>query len=301
MTLPLLSSPGSLLTTDGQIEWRGTVLGGLSPYGWDNLEGWYDLPEQRGGNAPLPGYHGSFGGRLVSGERVIVYDWRSKANSLAEFGPAMDTLRRVTAPDEDPVEEELVVRLDGRSLLAWARCDRRIIPTHRHYGLGRANGSLRWVATDPRLYSVEEHAEPVSLGAPGDSGIDFESGGVDFEDGGVDFGGGQQGGSVTVTAGGHVKTWPQLDVIGPTTGPAIVYSGRLLKFDPTFVVHSGQTMTIDTRPGYRTVEIAGVSVRQHLLISQWTPLVPDTPTPIQFTAAYDAASQLVVRWRDAWH
>lgn len=291
-----------LLTQDGQIQWRGTVLGGGSPYGWADLQGWYDLPEQRGSNSALPGYHGAFAGRLVSGERVITYDWKSRADSLAEFGAAMTQLRRITAPDEDPVEEPLIVRLDGQSLLAWARCDRRIIPTSRQYAVGRANGAIQWTATDPRLYSVQEHVEPVPLATPGTSGLDLSGGGLDFGGGGLDFGGGQQGGVVTATNAGHVPTWPTFDVVGPCTGPTITYSGRLLRFDSDFVVLAGQTMTIDTRPGWRTVEIRGVSVRQHLLVNEWTPLEPEVPTQIQFTAAaYDAAAQLVVRWRDAWH
>lgn len=292
---------GDLLTVDGQIEWRGTVLGGLSPYGWEKLTGWYDLPEQRGSNAALPGFHGSFPGRKVSNERVVTWDYKSKASSLAQFQTAMDTLRRITAPDEDPVEEALVVRLDGVSLLSWARCERRIIPTDKHYGLGRAHGSLEWRATDPRLYSVAEESRTARLAVAAAGGLDFGSGGLDFGSGGLDFGAGQQGGVLTATNSGHVPTWPRFEVIGPCTGPVISYSGRQLKFATSFVVLAGQTLVIDTRPTWHTAEINGVSVAQHLQVAQWTPFLPGS-TQVQFSAAvYDAASELVARWRHAWH
>jgi hypothetical protein len=297
---------GDLLTVDGQIEWRGTVLGGLSPYGWDNLTGWYDLPEQRGSNAALPGYHGSFPGRKVSGDRVITYDYKSRAASLAAFQAAMDTLRRITAPAEDPPEEALVVRLDGVPLLAWARCDRRIVPTGRHYALGRANGSIQWTATDPRLYSVTEKSSPVNLPAPdaGTSGVDFDnSGGIDFDDsGGIDFGGGQTGGVLTVTNAGHVPTWPTIEIVGPCTGPVVTFpGGRRLAFASDFVILAGQRVVLDTRPTWRTPEIADVAVGQHLQVRQWTPLEPGTNQILFSAAVYDPASELVVRWRDAWH
>ncbi|CAL9607703.1 hypothetical protein SUDANB95_05523 [Actinosynnema sp. ALI-1.44] len=296
-------APGDLLTVDAQIEWRGTVLGGLSPYGWDDLTGWYDLPEQRGSNAALPGYHGSFPGRRVSGDRVITYDYKSRATSLAAFKAAMDTLRRITAPAEDPPEEPLVVRLDGVPLLAWARCDRRVIPTGRQYGLGRADGSIQWTATDPRLYSVTEKSASANLATPGSSGVDFSAGGLDFGSGGLDFGSGQQGGVLTATNSGHVPTWPTIEIVGPCTGPIVTFpGGRQLRFRSDFVILAGQTLVIDTRPTWRTPEIADVAVGQHLQVRQWTALQPATPTQITFGAtAYDSASELIVKWRDAWH
>lgn len=290
------------LAVDAQIQWRGVLLGGGTAYGWHNLEGWYDLPEQRGENAPLPAWHGSFPGRKTSGDRVVTYDYITKTASMAEFRAATRELRRITAPTEDPVEEPLVVHLDGESLLAWARCTRRIIPTDRHYAVGVAHGSVQWEATDPRLYSVYEQTREAQLAVPGSSGLDFGSGGLDFGSGGLDFGGGQQGGVLTATNAGHVPTWPTIEIVGPVPGPNVTFGGRHLKFDPGFVVLAGQTVVIDTRPTWRTVEINGVSVRQHLLIDQWTALEPDVDTQIQFTAAaYDPAARLVVRWRDAWH
>lgn len=302
---------GELLTVDAQIEWRGTVLGGLSVYGWESLSGWYDLPEQRGANSPLPGFHGSFPGRKSSNDRIITYNYKSKAPGVTAFQSSMDTLRRITAPAEDPVEEPLVVRLDGESLLVWARCTRRFIPTALHYGLGRAHGSLVWEATDPRLYSVEEQSRSANLAVGAGGGLDFGSGGLDFGSGGLDFGAGSTGGSLLATNNGHVPTWPTFEVKGPTTGPVITYLSRQLRFDPAFVVLAGQTMVIDTRPTWHTVEIVptgsppdttGVSVGQHLRVAQWTPLQPDVPTLVTFSAAaYDAGSELVAKWRDAKH
>ncbi|HWO59281.1 MAG TPA: hypothetical protein VNO31_04525 [Umezawaea sp.] len=303
---------GDLLTADGQIEWRGTILGRSSPYGWDELTGWFDLPAQRGSNAPLSGFHGSFPGRKVSTDRIVTWNYKSRAAGLGAFQTAMDELRRITAPTEDPVEEPLVIRLDGESLLAWARCTRRIIPTGRHYGLGRAHGSLQWEATDPRLYLVDEQSESTRLATPAGGGLDFSSGGLDFGSGGLDFGTGVTGGRLIATALGHVPTWPRLEILGPVVGPLISFPGdRQLRFAPTFAVAAGQKVVISTQPSLRTVEVmlasatTGVNVKSQLWTKEWTPLLPGVPTEIRYAVQdasnYNADTTLTAWWRSAKH
>lgn len=294
---------GELLTQDGQVEWRGTLLGPGTYFrtGKDGIRGWYDLPGQRGSNSPLPGYHGSFPGRLTSAERIVEWDFLTKGVTLAGFPAAIDTLRRITSPGEDPQEEPLVIRLDGQSLLCWARVRNRAIPTNYQYALGHTRGSVQWEATDPRLYSPTEQTASTPLASGSSSGLDFSGGGLDFSSGGLDFGAPPTGGTLTAVNEGHVPTWPTLEVIGPCTGPSIVHSGHTLRFASGFVVLAGQTMVIDTRPTWRTVEINGVSVRQHLVVAEWAPFERGS-TQVSFTAAaYDPASQLVARWRHAWH
>lgn len=293
---------GELLTADAQLEWRGVLLGSGTYFGTSKIVGWWDLPGQRGGNAPLPNRHGAFPGRKLSAERYVEFHFKTKGVRLVDFPAAIRQLRQITAPDEDPPEEALAIRLDGESLLVWARVHRRFIPTDARYMIGYTEGLIIWETTDPRLYSINEETRPVNLASGSASGLDFGSGGLDFGSGGLDFGSVPQGGVLTATNNGHVPTWPKFDIIGPCTGPSITYSGRTLRFAPGFVIAAGQTLTIDTRPTWHTVEINGVSVRQNLLVDQWTPLQPGVPTPISFTAAvYDAASQLVARWRHAWH
>jgi hypothetical protein len=293
---------GELLTADAQLEWRNTVLGSGTAFSTKQIIGWWDLPGQRGGNAPLPNRHGAFPGRKLSTERYVEFHFKTKNTPRAEFPDAIDQLLQITAPDEDPAEEALAVQLDGKPRLCWARVHRRFIPTDKRYTVGYTEGLIVWEATDPRLYSINEETLSTNLATGSVSGLDFSSGGLDFSGGGLDFGGAQQNGVITALNAGHVPTWPAFDIIGPCTGPTITYSGRTLRFKSDFVVLAGQTMTIDTRPTWHTVEISGVSVRQNLIVDQWAPLQPGVSTPISFGAAvYDPASQLVARWRHAWH
>lgn len=302
---------GDLLTADGQIEWRGLLLGAATAFRWRSLAGWLDM-ELRASDTSLGGWHGEYPGQALSGGRYVTFQFFTRDVTLADFPGAVSDLRAATAPGENPVEEPLVIQLHGEKLLVYARCLRRQLPADLPYSVGHvANGAIQWKATDPRLYSAVEHSATAELAVPGSSGLDFSGGGLDFSGGGLDFGTGQQGGVLTATNNGHVPTWPTLEVAGPTTGPVISFGGRLLAFDPGFAVLAGQTMVIDTRPTWRTVEIVptgsppdteGVSVRQHLQVDQWTALQPGVDTQITFTAAaYSAASQLTVRWRDAWH
>lgn len=294
---------GELLTADAQVEWRGTLLGSGTYFGTNEILGWYDLPGQRGTNAPLPNRHGSYPGRKLSGDRYVEFQFKTKGVTHAGFPAAIDLLREITAPDEDPQEEPLVVRLDGESWMCWARVIRRSIPTTKQYALGYTEGSIQWEATDPRLYSVDELSVAATLPAPVGGGLDFGSGGLDFGSGGLDFGAGTTGGTAVATNTGHVPTWPRLEITGPVTGPTIIFPGdRQLKFNPAFVVLAGQTLVIDTRPSLRTVELNGVSRKSELYTRQWTALEPGVPTAIRYSAAvYDPSSVLTVFWRHAKH
>lgn len=295
---------GELLTEDYQIEWRGTVLGSGTHFSTSNIIGVFDLPAQRGSNAALPSRHGAYPGRKLSAERLIEFQFKTKGVTRASFPSEIDNLRRVTTLDEDPQEEPLVVRIDGESYWMLARVVRRSIPTDKRYAIGYTEGAIQWETTDPRLYSVDELSLPIKLAVPAGGGLDFGSGGLDFGSGGLDFGAGVSGGHGAALNEGHVPTWSRLEVTGPCTGPIITFPGdRQLKFDPAFVIATGQTLVIDTKPGVaRTMQINGVSMRSHLRTRQWTPLEPQVPTDIRFSAAaYDAASTLTVFWRHAKH
>lgn len=289
---------GELITMDGQLEWRGTLLGSATSFRLIDLTGWYDLPTQRGQNVSFSGRHGGYPGQKLSDSRVITATLRART-TLAGFPAAVEQLRQITAPDENPVEEPFVGRLQGLPLRAMARCVRRAIPTDVEFANGHTTVQLQWEATDPRLYSVGETVYTASLATPGSSGLDFGSGGLDFGSGGLDFGTGQQGGVITATNAGHVPMWPIIEIDGPVLGPGVIFpDGRRLLFDGSWQVLAGQTIVLDT--ALRTAEIAGVSVAQRLPVRQWTPLQPGD-TKILFTAAaYDAAARMRVRVRNAY-
>lgn len=289
------------VTLDGQLEWRGILLGSGTVWRTHQLQGWWDLPAQRGANVPLPSRHGSYPGQKRSADRLLVWEFNlGQHTNLAGFRAAAAELRRITALAENPDEEPLLLQLDGVPLRVLARVVRRLIPTDRHYALGYTQGTVVWEATDPRLYSADEQTTTIVLAVASPGGLDFGSGGLDFGGGGLDFQDGPQGGTGVCTNQGHVDTWPRLEIDGPVTGPVVTFpSGRRLLFDPAWTVLSGQTLVVDT--DLRTAEINGVSVSQRLFVREWESLQPGD-TVIRFAAAtYDPTAQLRVLWRHAFH
>ncbi|QIS13583.1 phage distal tail protein [Nocardia arthritidis] len=287
-------SAGDLITADGQIEWRGTLLGSASPYRMVRLEGWQDLAEVRGQDLPRPNRHGLFQGTQLMGKRVITLTYLVKGVPLAGFGAVIAKLREITAPTEHPVEEPLVARLDKQSWLANARCTRRTIDVAKYYSVGYTTGAIQWVATDPRLYSPAESTAQTGLPQPAVDGLVFP---LRFP---LVFGTGKPGGMLLARNDGDVAAWPVLEIVGPVRGPVIVNreTGQRLVFDGDFAIDAGQRLVIDTDA--RTVLLNGVSRNDKLLTRQWFPIPAHGSVRIGFTASdHDPAALLTVRWRHA--
>jgi Phage tail protein len=285
---------GDLITTDGQVEWRGTLLGTGSPYRMTRLEGWLDLAEVRGENHDRPGRHGMFAGSRVLGTRIITLSYLVKGVPHEQFGAVVNTLRAITAPTEEPTEEPLVIRLDGESWQVHARCLRRTIDVQRYYSIGHTTGTIQWEATDPRLYSAIEQTAVTGLAAPPTNGLPFR---LRFP---LVFGTGRSGGRLVVTNRGGAASWPIFEIRGPVTGPTLANrdTGQRLVFDPGFSVGLGQTLVVDTDA--RTVLLNGVNQNGRLLTRQWFPIPAAGTVQVDFSAtSYDPAAALTARWRDA--
>lgn len=291
---------GDLITADWQLEWRGVLLGSGTPYGWSELDGWLDLPGMRIGDQARPGRHGTYAGQQLADERVITWTATLYPTSTA-FAAAVDTLRRITAVEEAPDEEPLVIRLSGTAWLVNARVTRRALPVDRRYTAQMSPIVIQWVATDPRLYSPQQQTSgAVGLPSPGSGGLVFP---LVFP---LTFGANLSGGGVSLTNVGTVTTWPTWQITGPVTGPIITNAdtGQTLTFDPSFVVAAGQTLLINTDD--RTVTLQGVNRRDRLWVADWFGLpgvLPDgsiVPTNIQFSSAGGfTAGTLTALWRHA--
>lgn len=288
-------SPGDLITDNFQIEWRGTLLGHGTPIGWKNLAGWIDLPDMRLDDQPRPFRHGAFAGQQLAQERVITWDF-TMYDTGDDFDATVDALRRITAVEEAPDEEPLVIQLSGAKWLCAARITRRLLPVDRGYATHHVAGSLQWVATDPRLYSAGP-TESASVGLPalGTGGLVFP---LRFP---LTFGTGRSGGDVSVTNTGTLTTWPAYVITGPVTGPIIsnVGTGQTLAFDPTFTVPTGMSVTVDTDA--KTVMLGGVNRRSSLVTADWFGLAADTPTNLRFSSVgtFSPSALLTVQWRNA--
>lgn len=276
------------------ITWRGVQIGGGSVYRLSDLEGWKSLPVMRVSNTDRQGRHGQYPGSMFAGGRVITATYNVSGDNLDAL---VEELRTGLAPDENPVEEELVISWDGTTRMVLARCERHQPTVDPLWAAGYTTGVIQWTATDPRQYSAMLHSSSTGLPAPSGSGVAFPLG---FP---LDFGPGLSGGQVIVANVGSAATWPLLVIAGPVTGPQILDmdGGNQLTFDDSFTVLAGQQLVIDT--DLRTVLIGGtVSRRNELTTAQWFPLPKGgQPTRVGFRAAsFDPAAMLTVQWRDAW-
>jgi hypothetical protein len=285
---------GDLITADRQIEWRSTLLGVGTPYGFQKLEGWLsDLPSMRGEDFDRPGRHGQFPGASEMSKRTITYSFLI-ATTLDQLDAAVAELRAATAPAEVPVEEPLVIRIGGVSWMAQARVKRRTVTVGVDDQVGYATGAIQWDATDPRCYSPAENSLSTALASPSAGGLAFN---LVFP---LDFGSGPVGGFLTATNNGTVATWPTFEIRGPVAAPVITNhaTGERLTFSSALTVATGQVLTLDT--DQRQVTLNGVSAADKLMTRSWFPLLPGQATRVDFTAgSYDPAASLTVRWRDA--
>jgi hypothetical protein len=286
---------GELITGDGQIEWHGLLLGAGSPYGLLGLTGWYGAPAPRRVSTDRPGRHGALPGELRAGERIVEAELQFGHNRpVGEFAATRDALAVALAWGENPLEESLVVQLDGVATMVEARVINADLPTNRDYMLGYATAAIQWAASDPRRYSLDLQQEITGLPEASTSGLAFPLG---FD---LDFGPGQAGGQLFLANHGNTPAWPVWQLQGPVTGPIITdaASGRQLRFREDFAILAGQILRIETDTS--SVAIGQATRRHELTTAEWFPIEPGGGlTQVRFTASAGAGT-LTGFVRHAW-
>ncbi|GAB3437507.1 hypothetical protein [Actinophytocola sediminis] len=277
---------GDLITGDRQIEWRGLLLGSGTSYRMVQLEGWNDRPDMRDGDVDIDNHHGAHPGQLLVGRRTITMAYRI-VRPLAEFRAAVAELQRFTTPDENPVEEELVVQLDGVKSQVWARCIGLIVPTDRRYALGLTEGAIRWRATNPRKLRLPQLSPSTTPPTPGGGGLVFP---LVFP---LVFGSGQAGGELALTNQGGAHVQPLWRLTGPCLGPRITRSdtGQRLWFEDDYQLPAGQTLDLNTADRSVLLTPSGVSRNNQLQRREWFTLPPGTTTQVRFESQ-DGTGQL---------
>lgn len=266
---------GELITKDGQIEWRGTLLGAGTIYRLTNLEGWLDMPDVRDGDVDFDNLHGSQPGQLLLGRRIVTLSFTLSV-SPPEFAAAQTTLRAITAPDENPVEEPLVVQWDGLKAMVNARCIRRTIPTPRNNAVGYTKGAIQWRATNPRILHLPQQSPSTSAPSGGTGGLIYP---LTYP---LVYGSAQAGGELLLSNDGNAAAQPVWRIVGASTGPLITNAdtGQQLAFEPSYVLPAGDVVNLSTED--RSVLLdTGVSRSNVLQTRQWFTLPPGT-TRIRF-------------------
>lgn len=280
---------GDLITADGQLEYRGILLGDNENTFLDAITGWEDLPGIDTGSTPRASGHGSFPGRLRSGERIVT--WSGYVAPWVDLQAAVQDIRTATEIS-DTTEYPVVVRTLTETMLAFGRVVKRSLPQNRMYAAGGGELALQWLCSDPLRYSVAEHSATTGPAAGSTGGLTFP---LTFP---LTFGTGASGGLMTAVNAGSAYAPLVLEVEGPATGISISDpdTGNVLGFAASFTVASGQTLTIDGRE--KTVLLNGVSRRDQLVTAQWLTLAPGANRLI-FNATSGTGTARA-RWRDAW-
>lgn len=288
---------GEQITTDGQVEWNGLLMGPGTDYDLITISGWYGAPGSNRVTINRPGRHGGLPGQLRATERVIEAEFAFGGELLSgSFASVRSAAAAAFAWDENPVEQELAVRMDGLSTLVNARVINYEMPTATStYNQGEGFIAVQWVATDPKRYGIDLKTYSTELPDPIETGLAFPlafplSFGVDVE----------VGGSVVLVNNGNAHAWPVWEVIGPITGPVITCqeTGNVLQFNSDFEVADGQVLRIDTDTG--RVTLGGVNRRNELAVAEWFSIPPrPSGKEVRFTAS-GGSGTLVGYVRDAY-
>jgi hypothetical protein len=182
--------------------------------------------------------------------------------------------------------------LRGRMTL----CD----PTWAQIVFGWVPLDLEFRATDPRFYGDEDHSITMGLGYVPGGGFSAPIVAPIV----VSSGGGSTARPGWLTNEGDAPTWPVFTVAGPCSNPVItdVQSGRTIALSGT--IPTGRTVTIDTRPGSRSVTWDGGGNAAGLLTAQARidlMQLPAGTSEIRWNAVdLTNTARLSVVWRDAY-
>lgn len=288
-------APGDTITSDGQIEWAGNLFGSGTSYRWLELTGWDDLPGLDSGNVLRPNKHGAWSGRKLSQERIVTWSARI-STAAADFGAAVTAFRRALPVVDDDTEQALVIRTrGGETRLAYAAVSGRIIPNNPQAGIGRGQATVQWTASDPRLYGLDEWAQPIPQPLAG-SGLTYP---LTYP---LTYGTAPESGARTVTNAGDTATPPTLVIHGPCTTPVVVNLTTGMQLELAVTMAASETLTVDVKAG--TALLDGTD-RQGSLTAASVPIEAFELTPgandLTFrAAAFLGGSSLDLTWRDAY-
>lgn len=276
---------GELITQDGQIEWRGVLLGAGSNFRLRTLEGWLDMPNVRTGDVAFDNVHGAQPGQMLLEPRVITLAFGMSNLAATDFAAAQTLLRAITAPSENPVEEPLVIQWDGVKAMVMARCERRSIPTPRSNASGFSVGAVQWRATNPRLLHLPQQAPSTPAPSGGTGGVSYP---LVYP---LVYGTAQVGGTLLLSNAGNAPAQPVWRVDGASTGPTITYldTGQQLALQPAYVLPAGQSLFLSTED--RSVLLgSGVSRSNVLQTRGWFTLPPGVTSRVRFDSTDHAGT-----------
>ncbi|MGW7197217.1 phage distal tail protein [Streptomyces chryseus] len=290
---------GDRVTRPGHVQYGELLLGSGTPYGWQSLTGWGDLPGVDSGTVARSGGHGAYPGALLAQTRTVTVEGLKVRAPRAAIGAAVGAFEAGTPLGD--VELPLVVWLDERGpLLSWARVLRRSLPVGPGYRVGTIlGGAVVWEASDPRRYSLDEQAASATLPAP-EAGLEWPLAWP------LEWGEPGSTGSMTAHNAGTAEAHPIIEFRGPVERPSLtnLSTGDVLEYD--IPLAAGDVLTVDTGAG--TVTLNGATSRLYTATARSVPELTFTFPPAATSAlafragpeSSDPAASVTVRWRSAF-
>lgn len=260
----LLSSPGSLITGDGQLEYNDYLLGDDEITFMTSLTGWEDLPPIDSSNTPRPASHGAWVGKKLVGQRILT--WTGVFAAPPElWEDEIKRLRTAFTPPTGTEELTIVVRTRNETKMVFGTVSARQIPVDYSYSYYGARLSLQFECSDPRRYSLGEESKFLELPPDTEDGLDYP---LVYP---LDYGIEVLSNSAIVTNDGDAPTPLTLVFNGPVTNPRLVNqtTGEQLGFE--IVLTEDDTLTVNTRLG--TVLLNGVADRLYTRTASSSPLL----------------------------
>lgn len=286
----------SAVLAPGQVSWGGLLLGAHTPWRWDQLDGWEDMPPLDSGDVARPSRHGAWGGTDLAQPRVITLAGKLLCRR-SEVPALVGALRSATRVGDTADLHPLTVNAWGEELIAYVRPTQRIMPLAKGARLGMIPYTLQWTAPDPRRYSPTEQDRTIDAPIRPVDGLDYP---LDYP---LDYGAPITGGSGTLTNAGDTGTHPSVVITGPCDRPMIRNAATGYAMEFALTLDAAETLVIDCGAG--TVLLSGSADRLYTRTPTSVPAELWTLAPgrnqIQFRPLWSGAGAAVtIRWRDAY-
>ena len=288
---------GELVTADWQFEYLGIQFGDGTDTDVTSIEGLNDLPELVTSDRARLRRHGMYQGDDFASSRTVTLAFESNISDGDRSGDEiMRSVMELTRPglDESPLHFQVPGVAEGGKRFVNVRARRRSIPINKSYYWGYAQGTVEFVATDPRIYDATPSLALTAL-PDGGGGLLFPA------EPPFTFVTSSDTGDVTATNEGTFQVNPVIRIDGPVTNPTVenlADNGKTIKLNAT--IAAGAYYLIDTES--RSVLLNGTASRYNELdpTSEWWHLEPGANT-IRFrsdTNTEDAV--LTVAFNSAW-
>ena len=285
---------GDLVTSYWDLEFNGLAFGGETDFGVTSITGLAGMPNIQPSDRPRLLRDGLYAGQDFLLERRVAMTVEVFGSDVSAFSTNLQAFNLAMAPGG--AEKPLVMYVPGmcnnNKFMLWARPRRRVVPVDRLWFYNVPVMNIEFVATDPRLYSLAQYSQALTLpqalgGAQFDMTFDLQ------------FGGGVAGGDEILNNAGTYKTSPVFKIIGPVINPALenITTGKKFKMDIT--VLAGDYLIVDM--SQRTVMLNGTASRYSNVVktSEFWDLEPGDNTVVYSAAGY-TVSTATATWRDAW-